>query len=237
MIKTGFLLLLFFCCGCLVAQDVGFERSTEGFVLDYLQLAGSQSALYYGKEQEGHRRTVNHPYYRDDRPANARLSHNQTIYPDVLLRLDMNRDELIVFSPDNRNIVLFPENVDFAEMYGRHIVYFRGDSLPGSPPTGYYMLLHSQKCKVLMRQTATLATNNTAYLGIDYHFIFSINYYLLKDGVYHNIRNKRGLLKLLEPHRRELSRFISSNKLRFRSNREVFITQTVKEYERLVDMQ
>jgi len=227
------MLLLAFWCGCLFAQDVGRQQFIDGAANSYLRTANIQSPLYYGKEQESYPPASNHPYFVDWTFAKARLSYSGVIYPEALLRLDINRDELIVVSPDYRQIVLFPENVDFAMLHGRHIIYFRSYGLPGSPSPGYYFLLYSGNCFVMEKQTAALILANDVGSRARYYFTFNTKYYLYKDGVYYNIRSQQGLLKALSPYKKELKRFISVSRLDFRTNPKEFLTRTVKEYENL----
>jgi len=227
------MLLFMFWGGCLLAQDIGRQQLTDSSAVRYLRQADKQSVLYYGKEQEWSSRTTNHPYLKDELYAKARLSYHQVIYPEVLLRLDLCRDELITISPGFRNIVLSPENVDFVELHGRHIIYFRSDGLPGCPSSGYYILLHSGNSKILEKQTAMLMMESEAGSRMRYYYAFSTRYYLYKDGFYYTIRNQRGLLKVLSPYKKELKRFISDNGLLFRQNAETFLTRTVKEYEKI----
>ena len=224
------ILLLFFGSGRLLAQDIVRQQSIDSAAVMYSRMAGKQLPLYYGKEQEDYQQISIHPYFVDWRFANARLMYGEVIYPEVLLRLDINRDELIVISPDYRQIVLFPENVDFVELHGKHIIYFQRDTLPGCPSSGYYILLHSGNCKVLEKQTATLRLNSSTR---EPYYAFTTQYYLHKDGVYYAIRNKKGLLKALSPYKKELKRFISANHLRFRQNAEEFLSRTVSEYEKI----
>ena len=231
MIRICSLFFLLLCCGRLFAQDAR-QQMIDNAAMKYLQIVGNQSVLYYGNEQEGHSRTSNHPYLIDAQYAKARLSYLKVIYPEALLRLDLSRNELVVQSPEHRNFVLFPENVDDVELHGYHIIYFRRDSLPGCPSTGYYLLLHSGTCKVLEKHTAMLM-RNTQSTTLDQYFALSTNYYLYKDGVYHIIRSKNGLLKVLHPHKKELRRFISAHRWRFRRDAEELIPQTVNEYEKI----
>ena len=124
-----------------------------------MRIAGNQSALYNGKAQEELPRTTNHPYLKDSQYLKARLSYFGIIYPEALLRLDLSRNELVVLLPNFQNVVLFPENVDFVELHGRHIIYHSGESLPDGLSTGYYSLLHSGDYKALEKQTAVIMTN------------------------------------------------------------------------------
>ena len=226
------LLLLMLWCGRLFAQDIGRQQSIDSTVVSYLRTAKSQSALYYGNDQEWMRRTTNHPYLADVLYTKARLSYHRVLYPEALLRLDLSRDELITLSPEFRHIVLFPENVDFVELHGKHVVYFRSDSLPGCPSSGYYFLLYSGNCKVMEKITATLMYE-TEGNTMRYYYLFATRYYLYKDGAYHIIRNQRGLLKALKPYKKELKRFISANHLRFKLDAEKFLSRTISEYEKI----
>jgi len=221
---------LVFCTELLFAQNV---RQIDNVVIDYMQFADNQSVLYYGNLQEGHPRASNHPYLKEMQYAKARLSYRNIIYPEVMLRLDLNRNELVILSPNNHNIVLFSENVDFAELHDQHIIFFRRDSLSGSPSTGYYTVLYSENCKVLKKQTATMTVKNTGSTTQEQYYVFRNYFYLYKDDTYHTIRNKRGLLKALNPHKKELKQFISTNKLSFRRNADYLLVRTVSEYEKL----
>jgi len=232
MTKTCLMCLTFW-SGCLFAQVADRQQMIDQAALEYLQTAGNHATLYYGNEHEGHSpRILNHPYLKDAKFTKARLSYNEIIYPEVLLRLDLNRKELVAQLPGHRNIVLFQENVDFAELHGQTIIYFRSNTLRGCPSTGYYILLYSGKCKVLERQNADLM-QNTQSTKLEQRFVMTTHFFLYKDDVYYSIKSKRALLKVLLPYKKELKRFISANKLYFRSDTEKFLALTVGEYEKL----
>jgi len=229
------LLCLAFWSGCLFAQVADRQQLIDRAAVDYMQKAGNQSALFSGSEHEGYSpRISNHPYYKDEQFAKARLSYCGIVYPEALLRLDLNRKQLVTQSPGYRNIVLFPENVDYAEIHGQTIIYLRHDNLPGCPSTDYYILLHSGKCKVLKNQTAVLSQNQSLSTStLIQSFTLKTNFFLLKDNVYYSVKNKRSLLNALYPYKKELKRFISVNKLYFRKDPDMFISQTVREYEKI----
>jgi hypothetical protein len=145
--------------------------------------------------------------------------------------LDLWRDELITCSPDFRYIVLFPENVEFAALHGKHVIYHQKDSLTNSPSNGYYFLLYDGRYKVFEKRNVTLSEKFYPE-RIERDFVFKTRYYLLMDDVYYLIRNKRELLKTLHPYKKELKRLISANRLNFRKNAEELLILTVGEYEK-----
>jgi hypothetical protein len=232
MKRIVFSYFFFFFGGFLFAQDVARQQMIDRSAVEYLKVVKDESVLYYGNLQEGLPRATNHPYLNKQQYAQARLSYLGVLYPEAMLRLDLKRDELVVFSPDKSNVVLFPENVDYAELHDQHIIYFQPDQLPGCPPKGYYFLLHSGNCKVLEKQTASLNRKENMSVWEEY-YIISSKFYLYKDGAYQTIRNKRGLLQALQPYQKELKRLISANHLSFRKNQEEFFVRTVVEYEKL----
>ena len=217
-------------CLQLVSQDL--QQSIDTSVAEYLQHARGRSTIYYGDEVVPYPRTTNHPYFKDIQYVESRLSYNNAVYPDVLLRLDLNRDELIALSPDFQKNILFPENVDFADLHGKRFIYFQKDSLQGCPPSGYYILLHSGTY-MLMEKIAVEVIERVDINGVERTFRFSPRYYLLKDGKYHRIKNKNGLLKPLRQQKKELKQFISTHRLNFKKDAEMFLTYTIKEYEKL----
>ena len=231
MKRFSLLYLIIFFGGFLFAQDGARQQKMDRIAVEYLKTVGEESALYYGALQEALPRSTNYPYLKQPEYVQARLSYLGVIYPEAMLRLDMWRHELLVFSPDNRNVVLIPENVDWAELHGLCVIYFQPDNLPGCPARGYYYLLHSGNCKVLERQTASLnrKDNSTS----EQYYIISTRFYLLKDGAYQTIRTQNGLLNALQPYKKELKRFISTHHLSFRKNPKEFLVQTVVEYEKL----
>jgi len=233
MKRTGLLYFFLFTGGGLFAQEATLQQTIDRSAVAYLKTVSEESVLYYGNLQEDLPRATNHPYLQNQQYVMARLSYLGAIYPEAMLRLDLRRHELVIFSPDARQIVLIPENVDVAELHGRRVIFETG-ALQGSLSRGYYFLLHSGKCQVLEKQTASL--NRKEGQRLEEYYIISTRFYLYKDGVYYTIWSKRGFLQILQPYKKELKRFISANHLSYRKHREEFLVQTVVEYEKLTEL-
>lgn len=221
------------CFGLMQAQER--RLPTDSVLIDYLKTASSFATLYYGVEYEGYTQAKNQPYLTKAPCTKARLSYRHVLYPEVCLRLDVWKDELSVLSPDLRYYVLFPEDVAFAEIFDKQLIYHQTNALPNSPSTGYYFLIHDGDCKVLEKKYASVLQRDksirTEWTVLD--FTVKTRYYLLKDGVYHAINSKSALLKTLSSHQKELKQFISSRRLSFKKDAVELLIQTVREYERL----
>ena len=235
MKRTGLFYFFILFGTCLFAQDAALRQTLDAPAADYLKTIGNASVLYYGNPQEDLPRASNHPFLQESQYTRARLSYLGVHYPDVMLRLDLRRHELVILSPDARHIVLLPDNVDEAELHGRRVVYESGEA-SGSLSKGYYYLLHAGACQVLEKQTASLNRKENSANNLEEYYILATRFFLYKDGAYQTIRSKGGLLKALEPHKKELKRFISSNHLSYRKHQEDFLVMTVAEYERLSEL-
>ena len=230
VIKNNLLLISIVFSVQVMAQER--RTSADSLAVAYMKEAGSFSTLYYGCSYQGYPPAKNHPYLKEIVYTKGLLTYQDVVYPEVMMRLDMYRDELILLTPDFRNVVLSPEKVGYAELHGKHIIYFQTDAVPANPSSGYYFLLYDGHCRVLEKINATLIDETTPG-KLQRFFDFSTKYYLYKDGACFTIKNKKGLLKALQPYRTEIKRTISAHHLNFKNDAEGFLIRTVSEYERL----
>ena len=226
-----FCAFIFFGSG-LLAQPDSRQQTLDRAATAYLNTVREESVLFYGAVQEAPPRATNHPYLEDAQYVPARLSYGGVVYPEAMLRLDLKQHELIVLSPDQRQVVLFPENVEEVELHGRRIVWHQPDGLPGCPTKGYYFLLHCGECRVLARQTADLTRKNSSDNYALNYYIFTTRYYLLKDGRWQVIRSRRGWLNALQPFKKEVKQWAAERRLSFRKSEEAYLTETIAAYEK-----
>ena len=199
----------------------------------YLDSVAGWATLYYGTLQEPYGFiSTNHPYFKDARYTKGELYYGGAYYPEVLLRWDMNRDELIAFSPDNHNIVCSPDKTEEASLHGYRVVYLKRDSLSNSPPSGYYLRLYADRCTILAKPAALLQ-KRSYHQHLENYFIVTTKYYVIKEGAYFPVKNKNALLKALGDYHRELNRLIREKGLSFRRDAETLLVEAVKEYEKL----
>ena len=233
--RKRWVLFFLLCCGLMQAQEG--RLSIDSVSINYLKAASHAATLYYGVEYEGYTQAKTQPYLTKAPCTKARLSYRHVSYPEVCLRLDVWKDELAILSPDLRYYVLFPDDVEYAELFDKQLIYHQTNALPNSPSTGYYFLVHDGDCKVLEKKYASLIQRDksirTEWTVLD--FTIKTRYFLLKDGVYQAINSKSALLKTLSPHQKELKQFISSRRLSFKKDAVELLIQTVREYERLIN--
>jgi hypothetical protein len=222
-----------YCLAFLFATSPVFAQDDDP-VGSYLAAAGVHSSVYTGKiplPYPAH--FTNHPYLASGNFTAGELSFDGITYPGVPMRLDWYRNNLLAMPPGGvHEVILPPTQVGYAVLNGYHIIYHRGDSLKGSPPEGYYLLLYRGGCRVLAR-TACSMREMSKDGAVSGWFTFSGKYYLLKDGVWHSVRSKGSVLKAFFSHRKELSRFIAERKPDFKRNTGEAIAAVAEEYERI----
>lgn len=225
--------LIVFSCHHLSAQDSLLLQKTERYAAGYLKTVVSYATIFSGnREQPLGFSTSNHPYFKEQDFTTGRLSYDGIIYPGVHLRWDLYKDQLIVLSPNNYNIVLQSVNVNFFEIYGYHVFQLLPDGLAGCPSAGYYILLYSADNYFLLEKlTNSLQEENIKKYR--YNFNLSSKFYLQKEDAYYKIQNRRTLLNCLETHRNELKHFMRSHHLRYKKDAEKTVLETIREHEKL----
>lgn len=227
------LFLILFCCQQLSAQDGLLQQVTDHYAAGYLTAVDHNAAIFSGnREQPLGFLTSNHQYFKEQGFTTGRLSFGGIIYPNVQLRWDLFRDDLIILSPKKYTIVLNAENVDFFEIHGSHIFYKHPDVLAGCPPAGYYKLLYSTNKYVLFEKISKYLQEENVK-KYRYNFKMSSKFYLQRDDSYYRIQNKRTLLNSLGTHRKELKQFMRANELQYKKYPEITVYETIKEHERL----
>lgn len=209
----------------LMAQDV---------VSEYLRSASGTSVIYHGKEQVQYLSSIKyHPYFKSADYTLGRLLYDGIEYKDVNMRYDIYRGELLLLSPDNRfNVILPSDRLSYAIIHGYRLEYIDPDGSSGDMPRGYYFILHDGDVDLLAYCSCRLNHEVKGMEHIDY-FEQSTRYYVRIDGKCHHVRGKRSILALFKSHKRELSQFIKSEKLSFRSSLEQSLVQVLKHYEHL----
>jgi len=222
---------IFLCLTLFIQQRLSAQD--DRYATGYMSAVSNHAVLFSGNRQQPLKvHTLNHQYFKDEDFVTGRLSYGGVVYPEVWLRWDLYKDELMILSPVNYSIVLQNDHIDFAELHGYRIFYLHSDGLPGCPPAGNYILLFSGNHLLIEKLINELNLKDN--IGSEaYYFILSTRFYLQKNGVYHKIKSRRTLLKALDTHRKELRQFIRANRLEYKRDAETMVLEIVKKHEHL----
>lgn len=199
---------------------------------EYLWAAENWAVLYNGRQQSLYpSHMANHPYLIEEDYYQGVISYDGIEYPNILMRLDLYKNELIVCSPNKMlDIVLQNDRIDFAKLHTYHTIYYQTENLKGAPPNGFYSILYSNDCVVLSKNNCSLTEIRKDEI-LTGTFNKSTRYYIKKDDVYYTVRNMNGVLSVFKPYKKELKQYIKNNRINFKKNPEQAIVDVVKQYE------
>jgi len=83
------------------------------------------------------------------------------------------------------------------------------------------------------KRKVSFLTSKVADQMVEYLFESNTKRYILIDGVYYPVSNKKSVLKLFAPKKRELKKMLKEGGIKFRENPEKAIVAMTSYYERL----
>jgi len=215
---------------CLHAQDL-----TDENVRFYMETVNNHASIYSGKEEPRYKVKIqNHPYLDTEEFRKGTLQMNGTFYPDVLMRMNQDIEELSVLSPNRNYSVLIPrEQLDHAQIDSLFIIYHKPVSADGRIlPEGYYIRLYAGDTPVWKRKTSFLNSriNN---MSLEYFFENTTRIYVYRDGIYHPVNSKKSMFKLFATQKKELKKMMKQSGLKYRDNPEKVVVAITKYYDEL----
>lgn len=200
----------------------------------YERTVYEQAHVFEGNEYIAHDHRIKiHPFYRLDSLQMGTVFYNGVQYNEVPMLYDIVRDELAIQQPGGGyRIRLRTEYVAAFSLGGYLFSRIVGDSAAGVP-TGFYEVLYNGRTKALSHRAKTIHEDiSSGAYRADY--VQKDRFYILTDGLYHEVKSKRSLLNLFPDQAKSLRKYIRANKLKFNDDqREAAVTQVTKHYEEL----
>lgn len=220
-------------------SDTSFVQvAVSDALLSYKNAIGLHAHLYNGQEYyvpvkpylEGHQ------FLEDKIFKEGKIKYDGAWFEAVPMLHDVVQDELIIIHPGSGHPqMLVKKRLEGFEVHGRSFVYLKADSTNHSGmPSGFYNLLYDGDVKLLMRHQKTIH-ERTSSNGMEGEYKDASRFFLLKNAAYNEVSNKRSVLRVLQDQKKQLNRFASANKLRFKKNREEALLKTVQQYDKLQD--
>lgn len=177
---------------------------------------GSEYASYDFTLREGN------PFFGDKRRRPGTIVYDSVLYNHVLLLYDEVKDLIVLYDVSNVfKISLYPELIDRFTIEDHRFIRLKDSLNPSQPHNGFYEVLYQggitllKKEKKVIREDLNSGTTAEFYIqGAD------TSYYLKKNNVYYPVKNNRSLLHALKDRSQDVKRFIRSNGLSVRRDRE-----------------
>lgn len=244
MSSLNLIFLLLFVASRVIAQepkaDNTFVTSARNqAVAAYNQAVYKQVRVYDGNEYITHDHRIKvHPYYRVDSLQTGTVLYNGIRYEKIRMLYDIVRDELAIQQPDGAyRIRLRNEKITHfsigAYQFSRIVSPSEGGNAAGVR-TGFYEVLHNGSVKALAHRVKVVHEDITqGSYQADYQQ--RDRFFIVKDGVYHEVKSKGSLLKLFPEQTGALRKFMRTNNLKFNNlQREEAITKLMRYYEKVM---
>ncbi|WP_220626889.1 hypothetical protein [Pontibacter sp. HSC-14F20] len=218
------------------ADTTFVDNAVSNVLQQYRTAVGVHAHLYNGPEYyvpiksyvEGHQ------FYQDKIYQNGTVKYDGAWFEDVPMLYDLMQDELLIVNHGSgQSQQLVKNRVEAFKLYGHTFIRLQADSSTGlSLQPGFYDLLYDGNVQVLMKREKTLFERASTE-GMEGEYRDASKFYLVKDGVYHQISNKRSVMRVLQDQKKPLNKFANANKLRFGKERERAIVKTAEHYDSL----
>ena len=217
--------------GRAIAQDlpVASDLPMNGKEARYLGKADNQALIYAGELEATYSNQLEgHPYLETNEYRAGTLSFDNILYPNVQMRLNVHSENLILLTPDRRLPIVVPsDRIDFARFPDYDVFYAEPLGEKGALAKGFYARLHDGTCSLWKRTTKGLERWTNERI-LTQRFVEKTAYYICKgDGVFHPVNNKRTFMKLFKEHKRQLSRYMKSQGLSFRKDKELTLKRLI----------
>ena len=238
--QFAFLLLIYAFSKNVTAQVVGdstFHGGTANIIGTYYMTSlGQQSPLYNGIEYLEYAFTFRegHAFFESKEFKDGEIYFDGMIFHKVPMCYDLVRDQLIIRDFHNIYKIVLPVNkIQQFTLSGHTFVRIQHDSL-NEVKTGFYDQLYNGKIDLFAKREKKIIEKNE-FPRIDI-VVYSINtYYIMKEGVYYNLKNKRDLLNILNDKKKEIQQYFKKSKIKFEDNPEKAMIAAVEYCNRLIN--
>lgn len=214
------------------AHDTTFlQAAIRNTIAIYQNGIGAQARLYNGSKYVAPEHTFEqHPYYLSIDWINGDVFYDGELFQNVPLMLDLSSGQLITEHYSNgQPMRLVPEKVGYFTISGHHFRKIDNETVGNSlPATGFYEVIYGGKTTVIARRQKLMheEIENTV---IERTFDEHSHFYIYKHGIFHPVKSKGSVLKLLGAQKQQLKKLLRQKKTAFRGNRE-WLYKSLAEY-------
>jgi hypothetical protein len=190
-------------------------------------LRGPEYITYAQLLKEGY------PYFGENSMRYGTVYYDGIRYEHVKLYHDLVTGEVV--TNDNYNVFkisLITELVDSFSIEDHHFIHLRDSLNPSQPRNGFYEVLYAGHLVLLKKEKKSIQED----LYSSDHAIKFIHgtdsvYYLRNGNVYHPVNNSKSLLNLLQDKKKEIKKYIRSEQLSMRKDRENTLIKVIAWYD------
>lgn len=203
-------------------------------IMAYEQSLLGQAHIFEGNEYIAHDHRIKvHPYYKTDSLQAGTIRYNGVIYHNVGMLYDIVRGELAIQPPGGGfRLRVRNEYVGDFSLGSHQFSRIVSDSI-SAVPTDFYEVLYNGRTSALAHRIKTVHEDISSgvYRG---EYLQKDRFYILKQGLYREVKSKHSVLKLFPEQAKLLRKYIRAANLKFNDNqREEAVTLVTRRYDEL----
>ena len=222
----------------IINQNVCAQDYTP-IVRNYMKESNVFSPLYNGTLPPQYKGTYDGTYFLESEEYfPGAVVYDGKKYEDLSLNLNAHLDELYVRIPGNHiSSVLIKSYVTSFHLGDMAFLHITRSAFPRTPEEGYFRVLFSgEHIRLFKRIKKNYISANPNETRSSHLFETRISYYMVtQDGMFHPVKTKGSLLKVLQDQKKPLKKHISENELKFKSaNLDQTLTSCAAQYEKII---
>jgi hypothetical protein len=189
---------------------------------------GSQYVVFPFPFKEGH------PYFDQDHMQTGSVLYNGILYKNVPLIYDLVRGLLVTFDVSKTfKISFINQQVDSFTIQNHLFVHLKDSLNPALPRHGFYEVLYNGRTTLLKKEKKSIREDLSFSTINRYVDANPTAYYLKKDSTWYTIYNRKGLFRAFRDKSQELKKFLRSNKIRFKDDKDNTLIKSAAWYDSL----
>jgi hypothetical protein len=238
MKKRGFVVVfaVSLLTGRLCAQPMNRDSTapTAYAISLYQQFLNPEKGLYTGRQYLDYRSNIvkGHPYFQNDGFVAGTIVYDGIRYEQVPFVYDIVKDLVVIWDAEHKYLIeLMNEKVDSFSLNGYPFVHlsFPPNTKPGIND-GFYRMIYDGKTRVIKKE-AKIIDEEIDIKRVERVVQDAGGYYIRKDGFYHPVSNKAGVLRVLRDKKQDLNQYIRKHNLDISANREAALAEIMAYYD------
>lgn len=215
--------------------DTAFLAASKNNIVSlYAASIQQQSRLYNGTDYVMYQsRDEEHPFFGIDDWAFGSITYWGELYENVPVIYDLSTDHVITEHNRGNPIKLIPDKVDGFVINDHTFQRLRNNGT-NKIADGFYERLYDGVSKVYAKHQKVYREDITAREVVP-RFEESTRFFILKNGVLTQVKNKGSVLDTFEDHKQDIKSFIKKNRIRFNDDRSRAIVRVAEYYDTLND--
>ena len=204
------------------------DQAADSTINLYFTSVGETSGLYNGRVFYWYPLMKGHAFYPSVDWQKGSVLYDGTWYHHLSIMYDIYRDEIVLKYPNSLPIRLFSERIQEFRLDDQKFARLQPDKDNVLKNTFYQVLTEGVVAVFASRQTRI--EENIVDNTLERSFITVDQYYVLKNGRFYLVINKKQLLSLLRDKRQSISQHLRKQKLKYKKEKERTIVEIVKFY-------